>query len=229
MTAADFTVPEGRLADALGLPRKQLKGVRADVLEQGADWAYVDNGAVCYSRPGVERTLANLGIAPEKIALVMPAAPAPAAPAAEIEAVSPCEGCGEPSTTSDGEGVFLCAECAACLTDEPEEDSAANELDLLPFARLGFIEALRRQQGRLAVAEVVAELDLSEPAGVTVTVTRCFTVNRRLVAGLLGEDAVRVRVKNNQNLRVGMELRCIHVEADLYELAERLPRWANKR
>lgn len=164
MTAADFTIPEGRLAEALGVPRKTVKTVRADALTQGDDWEYINGGTVHYSRGGVTRTLSHLGIPPEKIASLLPAAPEPppAAPA----------------------------------------DLAANE---------------------------PPPLDLTEPKAFDITITRRFTVNHRLVEGTLDGRTVRVRVKDSQKLRPGMALRCHRVDVDLYQLAERLPRWPGKR
>ncbi len=72
-------------------------------------------------------------------------------------------------------------------------------------------------------------LDLARPPLVEITVERCFATNRRIITGTLGTDEVRVRVKNSEKLRRGMVLRCTHAEDDIYELAERLPRFVGKR
>ena len=159
-----FMTPETTLAHALGVPRKVIKAMRADTLEQGTHWDYAPGGAVCFSQAGIEKTLEHLSIAPEKIATLL--------------------------STPSGEAA------AATAVDSPPNEPP---------------------------------LDLAEPDMVEVTVTRCYTVNRRLVAGMIGEAPVRVKVKSNEKLRAGMTLRCRCVEDDLYELAERLPRWPSKR
>ena len=189
MSCAPFTVPETRLAEALGVARKSLKSVRAERLEQPADWDYAPGGAVHYTRKGVELALLVLSIPAEKIALLLPppAAPAPAplappaAPAAQVNL----------------------EQCAS--DDHPDYP--------LPFTP----------------APPEPPLALEDPGVVNVTVTRCYTVNHRIVAGHINQEPVRVRVRSSAKLRPGMVLRCALVEADLYELAERLPRWAGKR
>ena len=175
-----FTVPETRLADALGLPRKAIKDVRTDSLEQGADWDYCklekNHGAVVFSAVGIERTLVALGIEPEKIALLLP----PSSGGAPRPALAP------PS---------------------PAPDSPPNDPPR---------------------GEPTASLDLTAPAEVAVTVARIYPVNRRIIGGTIATETVRVRVRSSEKLRVGMVLRCAHVEGDLYELAERLTRWTGR-
>lgn len=189
-----FIVPEARLAEALGLPRKAIKAVRADVLESGVDWSHAAGGQVCYSRGGIERTLAALNIAPEKIALVMPAA-------ADVAPPAKC------ATGVD----FI----AVGGNRGGKTAAAKAEADASPGQSI----------------EQATALDLTEPEVVEIVVTRCHHVNRRLVSGTLAGRLVRVRVRSNEKLRAGMVLRCKRVPegTDIFELAERLPRWAGKR
>lgn len=220
MTAADFPIPEARLAEMLGVARKDLKAVRAERLERGRHWINVASGAVHYSPEAVTMALGALGIDPQKIALVLPA-PAPAEAPPEVPEAVACEGCGEPATDFDAEGVHLCAGCAkACESDPLGENSSAN--DAPPDAPPAPPEV------PAGPAEVLPVLDLREPDVVEVRVTRCFEINRRLVAGVIGERAVRVRVRSNDKLRVGMTLRCSLIEGDLFKAAERLPRRLGK-
>lgn len=172
MTADQFTVSEKRLAEALGLSRATVKDVRANTLEKNSDWIYLDTGAVHFSRTGIERTLAHLGIPAEKIALLLPA------PARQVASAP-----------------------LADLPPSPSPDLPPNE---------------------------PAALDLSAPNVEEVSVTRCFSMNKHIIAGVIGERPVRVRVKSSLKLRPGMVLRCTLESGDLYELAERLPRWPGK-
>lgn len=210
MTAADFNVSEGRLAEAMGVPRKALRPVRADVLTQGVDWEYVEGGAVHYSRAGIERTLAHLGLPSEKIAALLP--PSPAAPEAPAVPPAPAEEA-SPAPALDLE-----------IVDSPPNDEQA----AADFQTLGAMLAMAAGATPSAPAEE-EPLALEAPEVVEVRVTRCYAHNRRLVAGELDGKAVRVRVRTNGKLRPGMVLRCALVEADLYTLTERLPRWPGKR
>lgn len=67
------------------------------------------------------------------------------------------------------------------------------------------------------------------PDAITLTVTRC-PINRRIVLATDPDgNPARVRVRDNGKLRPGMRLTCHHIDADLYSLAQRLPRWIGKR
>lgn len=60
-------------------------------------------------------------------------------------------------------------------------------------------------------------------------VTRTFAHNRRIIDAVRGTTIVRVRVNDSVKLRPGMTLKCAFLQGDLWELAERLPRWPGKR
>lgn len=58
------------------------------------------------------------------------------------------------------------------------------------------------------------------------TVLRTYPRNRRIIlATLAGALEARVRVKDSRKLRPGMSLKCSYIGGDLWELAQRLPRW----
>ena len=57
-------------------------------------------------------------------------------------------------------------------------------------------------------------------------VVRTFARNRRIILARYQDRAdARVRVKDSGKLRAGMTLRCSYIEGDLWEIAQRLPRW----
>jgi hypothetical protein len=81
------------------------------------------------------------------------------------------------------------------------------------------------------LAEIPAEpgAEPAEPSGLRELVClRTYTMNRRIVQAQLGEEIVRVRVKDSAKLTAGMVMRCTHVQADMWELAQPLPRWRGK-
>jgi hypothetical protein len=59
-------------------------------------------------------------------------------------------------------------------------------------------------------------------------VTARKTANPHIVLASNGEVIVRVRVKNKENFRPGMVVRCEHVHADLYNLVGNCPRFPGK-
>lgn len=211
MTADHFTIAEARLSDVLGLPRKTVKKIRGDALEQGRDWIYADSGAVRYSIQGVERTLASLGIPAEKIAALLP--PATPAPALAPQNEPALERMGVPPLP---DALRATEPAPDTPPASPPADSAPNPAPAAP-------------PPPPAAPPAEPALDLADPSVVNVTVTRCYALNRHLVSGTIDTKEVRVRVKSNLKLRPGMVLRCTHDTEDLYELAERLPRWVGKR
>lgn len=69
----------------------------------------------------------------------------------------------------------------------------------------------------------------AEPGGPRELVcVRTYTMNRRIVQARLGDEIVRVRVKDSAKLIEGMTMRCSHVQADMWELVQPLPRWRGK-
>lgn len=58
--------------------------------------------------------------------------------------------------------------------------------------------------------------------------TRRCHPNTRLLEASLGNAAQRVRVRNNLNFVVGMKLQCRFVQGNLWDLAQRLPRWRGR-
>lgn len=59
-------------------------------------------------------------------------------------------------------------------------------------------------------------------------VVRVYPLNRRIVLAARDGARVRVRVPNSKNLVPGMAMKCRHRDGDLWELAQRLPRWRGK-
>jgi hypothetical protein len=57
---------------------------------------------------------------------------------------------------------------------------------------------------------------------------RTYPLNRRVVQARLGETLVRVRMRTSEHFVPAMELKARFVGADLWELAQRLPRWKGK-
>lgn len=57
---------------------------------------------------------------------------------------------------------------------------------------------------------------------------RTFALNKRIVYAKFGDAPQRVRLKDSANLRPGMTMTCALVRDDLWELAQRLPRWPGK-
>ena len=69
-----------------------------------------------------------------------------------------------------------------------------------------------------------------EPAPTPATARRAELVcakiprNRRIIFATLGAETLRVRVRDNTNILPGMKLTCTHLQADLWELSQPLPR-----
>lgn len=59
-------------------------------------------------------------------------------------------------------------------------------------------------------------------------VVRIYPVNRKILLARLGNSEVRVRVGSNQKFMPGMVLPAKFLEADLWELARRAPRYRGK-
>lgn len=63
----------------------------------------------------------------------------------------------------------------------------------------------------------------------TLTCGKCYSPNRRIVeASTAGGDQVLVRLKDNQNMRPGMAMKCRFAGGRMWELAQRLPRFRGK-
>lgn len=230
MSGDTFFVTEVRLAEALNVPRKTVRDVRSEHLEQGQHFDYSKdkalNGAVAFSRAGIEAVLARLGIPAEKIPFLLPPSggtpPAPTvqpAPAPPAEPVRPdlIDVVMEEAAFNEAGRTILGDSLAAILPPPP--DSAANppppSSPAVPTAA--------------TAPDPEPPLDLTAPGVVEITVVRTFPTNRHIIAGLMADQAVRVRVKSSEKLRPGMVLRCAHIAEDLYELAERLPRFIGRR
>lgn len=56
-------------------------------------------------------------------------------------------------------------------------------------------------------------------------VLRTYARNRRIILASHAGGEARVRVKDSRKLRPGMSLKCSYIGGDLWELAQRLPRW----
>jgi hypothetical protein len=54
---------------------------------------------------------------------------------------------------------------------------------------------------------------------------RTYARNRRIILASHAGAEARVRVKDSRKLRPGMSLKCSYIGGDLWELAQRLPRW----
>lgn len=57
---------------------------------------------------------------------------------------------------------------------------------------------------------------------------RTFPLNRRIVQARCDGQLVRVRVRDSANFTTGMTMLCRLIDGDLWELAQRLPRWRGK-
>lgn len=59
-------------------------------------------------------------------------------------------------------------------------------------------------------------------------VLRVYTRNHRIVLAQFGDQEARIRVRDNSKLAPGMTVQCSYVERDLWDIAQRLPRWKGK-
>jgi hypothetical protein len=66
MTKGGFLYSEARLAEHLGMPRRQLSEARIAALEKNADWQLVE-GQVALSLHGILNLLRNLGVAAGRV------------------------------------------------------------------------------------------------------------------------------------------------------------------
>jgi len=70
---------------------------------------------------------------------------------------------------------------------------------------------------------------LEPPEEADLLVTRFYT-NPQILGAVraVGEPVQRVRVKTTKNFRRGMKIPCTHLQADLWILTGRCPRWPGK-
>ena len=165
-----FVHQERALAESLGLPQKDLRGVRTDELTVGVDWKNI-RGEVCYSDAGRIRLLDALKI----------------------------------------------SDVVAAVDSAPKNSFEPCALDLERAALLGVLS------GRAALAPVLAP-----GACRTLECVRIFPLNRRIVQARRDGQLVRVRVRDSINFIAGMAMPCRLIDGDLWELAQRLPRWKGK-
>lgn len=86
------------------------------------------------------------------------------------------------------------------------------------------------EPGHAPAAEPVPPVGTLQRADVhELVVVRLFARNRRIIlARYQDREDARVRVKDSRKLRAGMTLRCSYIEGDLWEIAQRLPRWPGR-
>lgn len=76
--------------------------------------------------------------------------------------------------------------------------------------------------------DTVMALRMVPVAVVTFKVYPARTLNPHIILATDGKTLVRIRVKSKENFRGGMEVRCTHVQGDLYDLAGNCPRYPGK-
>lgn len=79
-----------------------------------------------------------------------------------------------------------------------------------------------------ALPRLVATTRLTAGARHELVVAKIYLNNPRIVQARFGRVLVRVRVKDSENLTPGLAMQCTWIEADLWQLATRLPRWKGK-
>ena len=57
---------------------------------------------------------------------------------------------------------------------------------------------------------------------------RRYSINFRILVAKLDGKEQRVRVRDSRNFTAGMKLQCRFVQDDLWDLAQRLPRWRGR-
>ncbi len=88
------------------------------------------------------------------------------------------------------------------------------------LARLNVVLTKKKSEGADASVHPLAP----EPGDHRELICEKKPRNRRIVFARLGDALVRVRVKDSTRILPGMTLRCAFVQADLWELAQPLPR-----
>lgn len=68
----------------------------------------------------------------------------------------------------------------------------------------------------------------AEPVVEELICLKRYPINRRIVEAKRGPEVVRVRLRDNVNMRPGMAMRCRQVDGTLWELVQKLPRWPGK-
>jgi hypothetical protein len=53
-------------------------------------------------------------------------------------------------------------------------------------------------------------------------------MNKAIVLATFGDKRVRVRVRDSANITPGLKMKCLLIDADLWQLSQRLPRWRGK-
>jgi hypothetical protein len=81
----------------------------------------------------------------------------------------------------------------------------------------------QKNSAEIGPAEIAPPAAPPPPAKQSLVCTRTPR-NRRIVFAKLGGELMRVRVRDSANILPGMTLLCAHVQADLWELAQPLPR-----
>jgi DNA-directed RNA polymerase beta subunit len=78
-----------------------------------------------------------------------------------------------------------------------------------------------------AAAAAVDEKKAAAPAEQELTV-QALTRNGQIVMATRGEELVRVRVRESRHFVAGMKMTCRHLQADLWELVGRCPRFRGR-
>lgn len=200
-----FVHVERALARQLGVQQTDLRQMREEALERGTHWKH-ERGEVRYSDEGLALLRELLKIS--DAAPPPPPDPAPLAPArAELLGVIVAR--------ADGLRASFAAEWAAAnaaLAQAAEKNAPAAPLPPEP--------ATAPAPAVLAPPQPGEERELQ--------FVRSYPLNKRILLARLGALEVRVRVACSDNFRTGMTLKARLVGADLWELAQRAPRWPGK-
>jgi hypothetical protein len=224
MSADRFTHPEKALARSLGLSQRDLRTIRDDTLERGRDWQ-TEHGEVRYSADGVTRLCASLKISPPDG--VLPA-PAPESPAADLSTARTA--LLQTLLARPLLPEHIGAQLAHTLTHSAPKNSSEPASPPVPLAPPG-PSAPGGQPAAVTPAASPTPPDLGPPRPGDqreLVCVRTYPLNRRIVLATLGTAEVRVRLRDSANLRPGMRLTCRFLQADLWELATRCPRFPGK-
>jgi hypothetical protein len=204
MSGHVFTHSEADLVRSLGLNAKDIRAVRTAALTRGTHWQHVA-GEVRYSADGRTILLSSLKISSDDSAAL--ASPAPLQHAR----------------------ASLCATLAAQASAAAlVADAIAARLRSDLAAPVGY-SAPKKSAERPAQPRPPARVAPPRPGEVRELVClRTYALNKRIVLAKFGAAEVRVRVRDSANLTAGLTMQCRFLSADLWELAQRLPRWRGK-